>query len=128
MRSPRAESQRKALIEAMLPDVVFDGWSRPALRAGARRIGSPAEEATALFPGGAADLVAGFSRWADQRLLDRLESTTLDGLRVSERVALAIGIRLEIVGPWREAVRAALAVLALPMHAPLGLRLLYETV
>ena len=41
MRSPLAESQRDALIEAMLPDVAFDGWSRATLRAAARRIGMP---------------------------------------------------------------------------------------
>jgi ubiquinone biosynthesis protein COQ9 len=128
MRSPLAESQREALIEAMLPDVAFDSWSRPALRAGARRIGIPAEEATALFPGGAADLVAGFSRWADQRLLDRLETSPLDQLHISDRIAFALATRLEIVEPWREAVRHALSVLALPQHLSLGLRLLYETI
>src|SRR3954467_15097710 len=45
-----------------------------------------------------------------------------------ERIALAVGIRLGIVEPWREAVRRALTVLALPQNAPLALRLLYETV
>ena len=89
MRSPLAESQREALIEAMLPEVAFDGWSRPALRAAARRIGMPADEALAVFPGGTADLVACFSRWADLRMLDRLESEALDPLRVPERIALA---------------------------------------
>jgi ubiquinone biosynthesis protein COQ9 len=128
MRSPLAESQREALIEAMLPDVAFDGWSRAALRAAARRSGMPAGEAVALFPGGAADLVAAFSRWADQRLLDRLEATPLDELPVSDRIGFALTSRLEIVEPGREAVRHALAVLALPQHAALGLRLLYETV
>ena len=128
MKSPLAESQREASIEAMLPDVVFDGWSRAALRAAARRIGMPAAEAVALFPGGAADLVAAFSRWADQRLLDRLETAPLDELPVSDRIGLALTSRLEIVEPWREAVRHSLAVLALPHHAALGLRLLYETV
>jgi ubiquinone biosynthesis protein COQ9 len=128
MRSPLAEKERAALIEAIRPEVALDGWSRAALRGAARRLGIPAGEALALFPGGAADLVAGFSRWADQRMLDRLEGTALGGLRVSERIALAIGIRLEILAPWREAVRAAVAVLAWPMHAPLGLRLVYETV
>ena len=128
MRSPLAESQREALIEAMLPDVAFDGWSRATLRAGARRIGIPAEEARALFPGNAADLVAAFSRWADQRLLDRLETSPLDQLRIPDRIALALTTRLEIIEPWREAVRRAIAVLALPQHAPLGLRLLYQTV
>jgi ubiquinone biosynthesis protein COQ9 len=128
MRSPLAESQRAALIEAMLPEVAFDGWSRPALRAAARRIGMPASEALALFPGGTADLVACFSRWADLRMLDRLETQTLDPLHLPERIALAVITRLEIVGPCREAVRRALSLLSLPQHTPLGLGLLYQTV
>ncbi len=128
MRSPLAESQRDALIEAMLPEVPFDGWSRAALRAAARRIDLPASEASALFSGGAADFVACFSRWADRRMLDRVESLPLDQLRVPERIAFAVNIRLEIIEPWREAVRRALVILALPQHAVLALRLLYETV
>ena len=128
MRSPLADDQRAALIAAMLPNVAFDGWSRPALRAAARRVGMPADEALALFPNGTAELVACFSRWADARMLDRLEVMVPEPLRISDRVALAIATRLEIIAPWREAVRRALSVLALPRHAPLGLRLLYETV
>jgi ubiquinone biosynthesis protein COQ9 len=128
MRSPLAESQRDALIEAMLPDVVFDGWSRAALRAAARRIGMPTAQALALFGGGPAAFVACFSRWADRRMLDRLETAPLNELRVPERIALAVTTRLEIVEPWREATRRALVVLALPQHAPLAMRLLYETV
>ena len=128
MRSPLADDQRAALIAAMLPNVAFDGWSRPALRAAARRVGMPADEALALFPNGAAELVACFSRWADVRMLDRFEAMVPEPSRVSESIALAIATRLEIIAPWREAVRRALSVLALPRHVPLGLRLLYETV
>ena len=128
MKSPLAESQRDALIEAMLPDVPFDGWSRAALRAAARRTGVPAAEALALFPDGPADFAACFSHWADRRMLDRLESLPLDQLRVPERVALAVNIRLEIVEPWREAVRRVMTILALPQNAPLSMRLVYETV
>jgi ubiquinone biosynthesis protein COQ9 len=128
MKSPLAESQRATLIEAMLPDVPFDGWSRAALRAAARRTGIPVPEALALFPGGPADFAASFSRWADRLTLDRLETLPLDGLRVPDRIALAINIRLEILEPWREAVRRAMGVLALPYHAPLAMRMVYETV
>ncbi len=128
MRSPLAESQRAALIETMLPEVAFDGWSRPALRAAARRIGMPSGEALALFPRGGADLVACFSRWADLGMLKRLETQTLDPLRVPERIARAVMTRLEIVAPWREAVRRALSLLTLPQHMPLALLLLYRTV
>lgn len=128
MKSPLAESQHAALIEAILPDVAFDGWSRAALRAAARRCGMAADEALALFPGGAADLVAGFSRWADLRMLDRLDALPIEAAHASERVAHAIATRLEIVEPWREAVRRALSLLALPQNAPLAMRLLYATV
>src|SRR4051794_41890931 len=58
MRSPFAERERDRLIEAVLPDVAFDGWSRRGLRGPAQRVGIPAGEAEALVPPGAADAVA----------------------------------------------------------------------
>jgi ubiquinone biosynthesis protein COQ9 len=128
MKSPLAETDRARLIEAILPDVPFDGWSRAALRRAARRCGLASAEALALFPRGASDLVAGFSRWADERMLDRLEIEPLEAMRIPDRVARAIMVRLDIVEPWREAVRRAISVLALPHHALLAPRLVYETV
>lgn len=127
MKTPLDELRRK-LIEAILPEVAFDGWSRAALRRAARRLGIPSEEALALFPGGAADLVAGFSRWIDERMLDRLEAAPLEPLGTAERIAFVIDTRLDIIAPWREAVRRAMTLLALPIHSALGLRLLYGTV
>jgi ubiquinone biosynthesis protein COQ9 len=128
MKSPLAERERDRLIAAMLPDVAFDGWSSHTLRAAARRTGIPVEEAVALFPRGAPDLVAGFSRWADRRMLDRLEGAVLDELRLSARIALALRLRFEAMAAWHEAVRRAAMVLAMPFYVPLGLGLLYETV
>jgi ubiquinone biosynthesis protein COQ9 len=128
MRSPYAEREQDRLIEAMLPDVPFDGWSYHTLRVAARRLGIGQGEAVALFPRGGADLVAAFSRWADRRTLERLEGAELDELRLSARIALAARLRFEILAPYREAVRRGLSVLSLPQNAPLALRLLYETV
>jgi len=128
MNSPLAETQRAALIEAMLPEVPFDGWSRAATRAAARRCGITAAEAFALVPRGAADLVAGFSHWADRQMLDRFEAVPVASLRVSDRIAGAIATRFEIVEPHREAVRRALTILALPHNVPLAARLVYDTV
>src|SRR5207244_5089519 len=64
----------------------------------------------------------------DRGMLDRLETETLDPLHLPERIALAVITRLELVAPWREAVRRALSLLTLPQHMPLALRLLYQTV
>jgi ubiquinone biosynthesis protein COQ9 len=88
----------------------------------------PAAEARALFPRGAIDMVAAFSRWADRQMLDRLEAAPPEPLSLSRRIARALRIRFEILLPVREAVRRGMSVLAMPQNAPLGMRLLYETV
>ena len=128
MRSPFADGERDRLIAALLPDVAFDGWSRHSLRMAARRAGIPLGEAMALFPRGAPDMVAAFSRWADRQMLDRLEAAPVEPVSLSRRVALALRLRFEVLTPWREAVRRGLSVLALPQNAPLACRLVYETV
>ena len=128
MRSPLAERETERLIEAMLPDVAFDGWTRHALRNAARRAEIPVGEAMALFPRGATDLVAGFSHWADRRMLEGLDAAAVEELSLSRRIALALQLRFEVLAPWREAMRRGLSVLAMPHNAALGLRLLYDTV
>jgi len=128
MRSPLAERERERLIAAILPDVPFDGWTVRALRSAARRADIPVEEAIALFPGGAPDLVAEFSHWADRQMLARLEAAFAEPVSLSRRVVLALNLRLQVLLPWREAVRRGLSVLAMPQNAPLGLRLVHDTV
>ena len=128
MKSPLAEHDRDRLIEAMLPDIAFDGWSHAAVRVAARQLDMPVAEAEALFSRGAPDLVAAFSRWADRQMLDRFEAAEAEGEGTAARVRRALELRFEVVAPWREAVRRALSVLAMPPHAALGARLVSETV
>jgi ubiquinone biosynthesis protein COQ9 len=128
MRSPLAERETERLILAMLPDVAFDGWTRRTLRKAAERGGMPVEEAIALFPRGAPDMIAAFSHWADRQMLARLAAAAIEPLSLSRRIALALHLRFDVLAPWREAVRRGLAVLAMPQNAGLGLRLLYDTV
>jgi ubiquinone biosynthesis protein COQ9 len=122
------EQEREALLLALLPDVPFDGWTRQSLIVAGRKQGLSAAEAAALFPGGPADMVAAFSRWADRQMLARLDHLDLSGLRTHERVAAAAMARLDALALYREAVRRGLRVLAQPLNGPLGARLLYETV
>jgi ubiquinone biosynthesis protein COQ9 len=128
MKSPFAERECERLIAAMLPDVAFDGWTRHALRNAARRASLPVGEAMALFPRGAPDLIAAFSRWADHQMLDRLAAASAEPVSLSQRIQLALRLRFAVLEPWREAARRGLSVLAMPQNAALGLRLLYDTV
>jgi ubiquinone biosynthesis protein COQ9 len=119
---------RDQVIEALLPDVPFDGWSRSALEAAARRVGLDREELRLYFPRGPRDAVAWFSRWADRKALEALDAETLAAMKVRERIAAGVRARLAVLSPHREAVRRALALLAMPSSAALGLKLLYDTV
>jgi ubiquinone biosynthesis protein COQ9 len=122
------EGKRDALLAAVLPGVPFDGWSRQALRDGARSLGLSEAEAADLFPRGAVDMVAWFSTWADREMLRRVSSMPLDTMKVRERITAAVETRQAVLEPHKEAVRRALSLLALPQHAGLGLKLLYDTV
>lgn len=121
-------ASRDALLQAMLPDVPFDGWSRAAMAAAARRLGIEEAELVRLFPRGPRDAVAWFSRWADRRMLEALERRPLAEMKVRDRIAAGLLARLELLLPHREAARRAASFLALPANAGLGLKLLYDTV
>ena len=116
---------RPLLIAAMLPHVAFDGWSAAALAAGAADADIDADVARIAFPGGAADMVDAYTALADARMADTLTAAGVLQLKVRERITLAIRTRLEQAAPDKEAVRRALAVLAL--HPALSARTLWRT-
>jgi ubiquinone biosynthesis protein COQ9 len=122
------DDDRARLLEAALDHVAFDGWSETALRAAATDTGIPIERALNAFPGGATELVAFHSETADRRMLEALELEPLSEMKVREKAARAIRLRLEANYRHREAIRTALTVLMMPQNAALSARLLYKTV
>jgi ubiquinone biosynthesis protein COQ9 len=121
-------TEKRALLEAMLPHVPFDGWTARSLTLAARDAGLDNGVVLRAFPGGAADLLDFWVSETDAAMLRVLEGRDLAAMKVRERVKLAVMTRLELAAPHREAVRRALALEALPQHAPLALRQLYRTV
>jgi len=116
---PERSPARDAAIAATLPHIPFDGWTLRALRAGLADIGAAPEDAEQLFPGGAADMIEAFCDWSDRRM--EAGAASLDqGLRLHQRVRALIALRLEQNRPHKEAIRHALALLALPGHARLA--------
>ncbi len=118
---PERSPERDAALDALLPNVPFDGWTVAALRRAAGR------DADLLFPGGAADMVEAFCDLADRRMEAAAAERGLPG-RLPARVRAAIALRLEQNRPHREAVRRALSVMALPRNAPMTARTLARTV
>jgi len=119
---------RETLLLATLPHVPFDGWSNAALRVGAEDAGLSPAEALNAFPAGPAEALALFSDWADRQMLARLDQLDLGAMKVRDKVAAGVRLRLEVLEPHKEAVRRGLAVLALPPNAGQGLKGLHGTV
>jgi ubiquinone biosynthesis protein COQ9 len=115
IRPPERLPERDAAIEAMLPNVPFDGWTIRALRSGLAAAGLPADEATILFPGGAADMIAVFCDLADRRMTDA--AAALTETKLSARVQAIIVQRLTMNRPHKETIRRAVSVLAMPGNA-----------
>ena len=123
----RHRDLRDRVVEAALDHVPFDGWSTKSLERGARDLGLGPADALRAFPGGMADAADHFADWSDRRMLAALGKLDLDAMKVRERVAAGVRVRLEMNAPYREAMRRLLSFLALPVNAPLAARMTWRT-
>jgi ubiquinone biosynthesis protein COQ9 len=115
--TPERSAERDAAIDALLPNVPFDGWTRRALRAGLAASGCDPLDAESLFPGGAADMIAAFCDLADRRMESGAAALKLETMRTPARIRAVIALRLTQNRAHKEAIRRALAALALPGNA-----------
>jgi ubiquinone biosynthesis protein COQ9 len=122
------DAVRAAIIDATLPHVPFDGWTQGALQQGAVGAGHDKVMALRVFPGGPVEAVEFWSHLADRRMLAALEQRELSAMKVRDRIATAIRVRLEQTAGHREAVRRALSLLAMPLNAGKGPALVWRTV
>ncbi len=122
------DADRAALLAAVLAHVPFDGWSESAFKIGAVDAGIPLERALNAFPGGMAEVLAFYHESADRWMIEALQREPLADMKIRDRIATAVRLRLEQNRAHREAVRFGCSFLMLPQHAPLAARLLYRTV
>ena len=113
------------LVDAILPHVVFDGWSDAAFAAACDDLGLPVAQARVTAPRGALDLAVAYHRAGDAAMVAALAGADLSAMRYSDRVAHAL--RLRLAGLDKEAVRRASALFALPVHAGEGAALIWGT-
>ncbi len=111
---------RDAALRAMVPLVPRMGWSRAAIAAGLAGAGLPAEEAGILFPRGPVSAVDAWLDQADREMAAAVGDLT--GLRTPGRIRALVEARLRLAAPHKEALRRAMALLALPWNAALAVR------
>jgi len=117
---------RDRLADAVAREAAFSGWTSLAMRNAGATIGAAADTRR-LFPGGPVDVLAYLSRRADERTVEALEKAGGD-LKVRDRIAFGVKLRIQNTVGGKESVRRGLALLALPFNGTLALKLLYRTV
>lgn len=114
---------RDRLALAVGENAVFDGWTRAAVDSAASRLGIDPAQARLAFPKDRAEMIEAYVQGVDREMGERLPPEKLQGMKIREKIRALVWTRLEIMAPAREAVRRALAILAMPQNVPLALRI-----
>jgi ubiquinone biosynthesis protein COQ9 len=121
------EQLRRRLALAVGENAVFDGWSRAAVDSAAGQLGVDPVQARLAFPKSQAAMIDTYIQEVDRALEAHFTPELLGSMKIREKIRALIWKRLEIQGPAREAVRRALAILAMPQNVPLALRISWRT-
>lgn len=125
-----AEMTLDELRVALAPDIaasaIFDGWNETALVAAAEMAGVDVDVARLAFPKGgsqAMDMIDAWVMSVDLAMEEAWPQERLATLKIRERIRTLVAFRLEAVEHIDEAVRRALAVMAMPQNAPRALQM-----
>jgi len=128
MAESNIETDRRAFLDVLLDHVPFDGWTGKAMAAAAADAALDPSFSQRAFPRGPIDAIDFFNEVADEAMVDALQASDIETMRVRDRIGNAIRLRLEQNTQHRDAVRRALTTLSFPPNAPVGARCLYRTV
>ena len=121
------EHLRRRLALAVGENAVFDGWTRTAVDSAAGQLGIDPVQARLAMPKTQAGLIDRYLQEVDRELAAWFTPERLEPLKVREKIRSLVWRRLEIMGPAREAIRRALAILAMPQNLPLALKASWRT-
>ena len=116
------EALRLRLALTVGENAVFDGWTEAAVNSSTAQLGIEPAQARLAFPKAPADMVEAWIEGVDAAMTAHFTPEVVAAMKIRDRIRSMIWFRLETTGPAREAVRSALAILAMPQNVPLALR------
>ena len=114
---------RLALAPAIADAATFDGWSEEAVRAAADQVGIDPAAALFAFPGGAMDMIEAWIAAIDADMAAAFSPEQLAAMKIRERIRSLVQFRLDAIAWQQEALRRALAIMAMPQNALRAVRL-----
>ena len=117
------EAVRARLALAVGENAVFDGWTDKAVETSAAQLDLDRAIARLAFPKDAVGKVEAYIAAVDDAMIAHFTPERVASLKIRDRIRELVWFRLQLMGPAREAVRSALALLAMPQNAVAGARL-----
>jgi ubiquinone biosynthesis protein COQ9 len=118
---------RDALAPLLPRHAAFDGWSHQALAMAATELGVPADRAALAFPGGQPDMIDAWFDSIDRAMLEAFPAERIAAMKIRARIRELVLFRLTAAHPHREALRRAIAILALPQNTARTARLAWRS-
>jgi ubiquinone biosynthesis protein COQ9 len=118
---------REELAPLLGSHAAFDGWSERAVAMAAAELGVPAEGARIAFPDGPVQMIDAWFDWVDRHMLAAFPPERIEGMKVRERIGALLTHRFETLLPYKEALRRALAMLAMPQNTLAAGRLAWRS-
>ncbi len=127
VRMQKFTDQHFHIIEAALEHVAFDGWRWDVIERAAEEVFDDRFMAAALFPGRLDDAIDGFAAYLDHQMMQALENTNPDDLRIRDRIQTAVMKRIQAIQPHIEAERGAIAHWMFPLRKLRGAKILWRS-
>lgn len=125
---PTLDEIRAALAPLIADNAAFDGWTNEALTLAADAAGVDQDVARLAFTGGAVAMIDAWFAYVDNAMTIAVPDVALQRMKIRARITALVEARLAAVADNREALRRALAVLAMPQNIARATRLGWRTV
>ena len=116
------EALRLRLALPVGEHAVFDGWTATAVEAASVQLGVDPAQARLAFPKDPSGMATAWIEGVDAAMEVHFTPDVIAAMKIRDRIRSMIWFRLEATGTAREAVRSALAILAMPQNVPLALK------
>ncbi|MBX7460869.1 COQ9 family protein [Qipengyuania huizhouensis] len=107
---------RLALAPAIADAAIFDGWTDEAVTMAAQQMGADVNVARLAFKGGPIDMVFAWIEAVDIAMAAAFPEDVVAPMKIRERIRALVQFRLDAVAGQEEALRRALAIMAMPQN------------
>ena len=114
---------RLLLAPSLAENAAFDGWGDAARDMAAEMAGIDRDVAALAFEGGAVAMIDAWFTSIDAAMLLAVPPEQLAVMKIRQRITALVEARLDVLAPHREALRRALAILAMPQNVATAARL-----